>query len=178
MLKGNTRIVLGVALTLCLIGCALMSDWQAIKNDGNTCPLFINNRSAYQCGDTFHGQNETNNQDECARHQCWQEGCEAQSGSSHHCFWNPQSRISGECCTTCQDACLSEQTSLNFYQFNVGVFLVAVGSRIVYVFDFDLITDFASVESQVRVCFVTTIKDTVQRIIYMFQLFFRKPTSP
>ena len=159
VLKGNTRIVVGVGLTLCLVGCALLSDWQAIKDDENVCPSF--NSSAYQCGDFILGEKETNNQTEHALHPCWQKGYEAQSSSDHLCFWNPQSRVTGECCTTCREACLSHQTSLNFYQFNVGVILVAVGSRIVYVFHLALVSDFVSVESQVRMCSVTTIKDHI-----------------
>ena len=46
--------------------------------------------------------------------------CEAQSTSEHQCFWNPESRVTGDHCTTCAPVCLSTQTSLNFAQFTIG----------------------------------------------------------
>ena len=136
---------MGVALTLCVIGCALISDWQAIKHDGKPCTSF--NGSSDQYVDIF-GEEEANQSSLC---QLLQKECEAQSTSSHQCFWNSQSRVTGEYCDTCLRTCLSEQTSLNFYQFNVGVILGVVGSRIAYIFNLALISDFVSVEKQVRI---------------------------
>ena len=127
-LKGNNRIVVALALTISLIGCVLFSDWQAIGGD-IICPLSTNL--------TGLGENTM------------VELCEAQSSSGHQCFWNPQSRITGDDCDTCLATCLSHQASLNFYQFNVGVFLLMTGSVLEYIFNLALISDITPAENQV-----------------------------
>ena len=52
--------------------------------------------------------------------------CDSQSTSSHQCFWNPKSRVTGEHCTTCRPVCLSTQKSINFIQFSAGVFILTI----------------------------------------------------
>ena len=66
-------------------------------------------------------------------HNWWVESCEALSSSSHHCFWNPKSRITGEFCNTCHTACYSERKSFNIYQFSFGVLLVRLASALGFV---------------------------------------------
>ena len=83
-------------------------------------------------------------------HQLLAERCEALSSSSHHCFWNPNSRITGEHCNTCHFACLSEQKSLNFYQFSIGAALVALCAPLGFVFVAVVTSGITSVEHQVH----------------------------
>ena len=50
--------------------------------------------------------------------------CEAFSGSPYHCFWNPNSRITGKYCARCPQLCRSVDHTLNFIQLIVGVSLI------------------------------------------------------
>ena len=51
--------------------------------------------------------------------------CESFSGPPYNCFWNPNSRITGQYCPRCESHCRSTDHSLNFIQFIVGVCLIA-----------------------------------------------------
>lgn len=51
--------------------------------------------------------------------------CEAFSGSPYHCFWNPQSRVTGRECPRCTELCRGQDRSLNIVQFLVGISLVS-----------------------------------------------------
>ena len=53
--------------------------------------------------------------------------CESFSGPPYNCFWNPNSRITGEYCPRCEPLCRSSDHSLNFIQFAVGVSLITPG---------------------------------------------------
>ena len=53
--------------------------------------------------------------------------CEAFSGSPYHCFWNPNSRITGEHCVRCKPVCRSEDHTINFAQLIVGIVLFSPG---------------------------------------------------
>ena len=77
------------------------------------------------------------------------ERCEALSSSSHQCFWNPNSRITGEYCNTCHASCHSEQKSSNFYQFSAGVLLVSLASALGFVFISAIASGYTPVECQV-----------------------------
>ena len=77
------------------------------------------------------------------------ERCEAQSSSSHQCFWNPNSRITGEHCNTCHASCHSQQKSSNFYQFSAGVLLLALASSLGFMFISAITSGYTPVESQV-----------------------------
>lgn len=146
-LKGNNRILLGLALTFCLIGCGLIGDWQAIN--GDTCSVNTTslNTSLLECNGDINGTAIYNLTSDLKLSE--RDCCEAQSTPIHPCFWNPHSRVSGEYCNTCRKECLSLTTALNFHQFNVGVFLVAVGSILGYVITIAVASDIASVENQV-----------------------------
>ena len=52
--------------------------------------------------------------------------CESFSGPPYNCFWNPNSRITGEYCPRCEPLCRSSDHSLNFIQFAVGVSLITL----------------------------------------------------
>lgn len=78
------------------------------------------------------------------------ETCVSQNISGgHQCFWNPQSRITGESCNTCHESCQSEQKAMNFYQFGIGVLLISLSSPLGFVYISAITSDITSVESQV-----------------------------
>ena len=82
-------------------------------------------------------------------HSQWVESCEALSSSSHQCFWNPKSRITGEFCNTCDTACYSEQKSFNFYQFSAGVMLICLSGALAFVFISSITSAYTPVDHQV-----------------------------
>ena len=116
-----------------------MGDWQAIGQD--PCTTGID----YDAISSEH-MNATSNS---SLYQQWLESCEALSNSSHQCFWNPKSRITGEFCNTCLRTCLSEQKSTNFYQFSLGVLLVSLTAPLCFVYIPAITSAITSVESQV-----------------------------
>ena len=166
MLKMNNRVLLGISLVICLLGCVLLADWQAIGHS-NTCSMGPANISILSSNNTHSGKmhinsnsgsfavellpyaaNSTSNS---SLYQQLLESCEALSNSSHQCFWNPESRVTGEFCNTCLLTCLSQQASLNFYQFSVGTLLILVGPLLVYVFISAIASDITPKESQVYI---------------------------
>ena len=154
--KIDNRKVLGVALTSALVGSILMGDWQAIGRDpcsldGN---LQLNTSTNSTSGsDLIHGGsgsgllaeelNSTSNSS------LYVENCEALSSSSHQCFWNPESRVTGEFCNTCLLTCLSKQTTINFYQYTVGVLLISFASPLGLVLTSAITAGATPVHSQV-----------------------------
>ena len=56
--------------------------------------------------------------------------CEALSGPPWHCFWNPNSRLTGEYCPRCNPLCRSVDNSLTFGQFLVGFMFLVLGFQI------------------------------------------------
>ena len=132
------------SLVVSVIGCALIGDWQAIT-ESDPCSSYspMTNETSQPLSTTCLSSNITGFQLSVA-------DCEAQSTSSHQCFWNPQSRVTGDYCSTCLPACLSQQTSLNFYQFSAGVFLTALGSLLGYIFVNALNSDVTPVKHQVK----------------------------
>lgn len=125
----DNRKVLGAAFVLAFVGAGLMGNWQAI---GHEDPCSNWNVSVTLSSNT-------------SLHQEW---CETLRNSSHQCFWNQQSPITGEFCNTCRGDCLSKQT-INFYQFSVGILLIASVSRLVFVLVSAIASDIAPVTSQV-----------------------------
>ena len=60
--------------------------------------------------------------------------CEAFSSPPYNCFWNPNSRITGEHCHRCEPLCRSRQHTIAFPQLIIGVMLLTLAfamSRIV-----------------------------------------------
>ena len=144
LMKGSSRIIIVLALSMCLVGCVLISDWQAIG--GSTC-LNHANESYYYNELSCTNSNTTDNS---TVYQILEEMRKAQNPSGHHCFWNPHSRITGDYCNTCVKECLSYETSLNFYQFNVGVLLVISGSILEFVFNLVLVSEIFPAQKQVK----------------------------
>ena len=146
-LKVNNRVLLGASLIISLMGCGLLADWQTIRYS-DACSSMPANLTDLDSGN-INSSYDTNLTPNSSRYQQLLESCEALSSSSHQCFWNPESRVTGEFCNTCLPTCLSQQASLNFYQFSVGALLVSVGSLLGYINIPAVASDVSSVESQV-----------------------------
>ena len=154
VLRADNRVVLGAGLLFTLVGSTLMGDWQAVRHNpcsSNSSEIVgidmdsVNNSSVLLLPPTGE-QNSTSNS---SLFQQLVENCEAQSSSSHQCYWNPKSSITGEVCITCHASCLSKQTTINFYQFTVGTLLIALATPLMYIFISVIASDVASAESQV-----------------------------
>ena len=134
-LKLDNRVLFGAAVLGTLTGVVLMGDWQAIGGD----PCSSSDNMSPENGS---GSGLCKNTSQLL--------CEAQSTSSQSCFWNPQSRITGEYCNTCHELCQSKQRAINFYQFSVGVLLVSLTSPLGFVYAAAITSDITSIESQVN----------------------------
>ena len=116
-----------------------------------TVLLYSDNSSRYleSCLDTsFNFNNDTVGSNENSNASSV---CESFSGPPYNCFWNPNSRITGEYCPRCEPLCRSSDHSLNFIQFAVGVSSITLGfimSRIAFTL---LTSDAMGAASQVSV---------------------------
>ena len=155
----DNRVMLGVSLLCALTGSVLMTDWQAIShdpcssatlNDSITDSIFNDSYNELYSGDLLPNTTlagvVTNTS---SVHLELLESCIAQSTSSDHCFWNPQSRVTGDFCNSCAPSCLSEEKSLNIVQFSIGALLVASSASLGFVFISAVTSEITSIESQV-----------------------------
>ena len=150
MLKMDNRHILGLCLVCVVVGSLLFGDWQAIGHDPCTSMKYndnYHNSSIIGSGETKFSTNNSHLVD----------SCEALSGSGDQCFWNPQSRVTGEFCNTCATSCLSQQKSLDIYQFSAGVALLAMSVTLGFVFASAIASDVAGVGSQVSIVSVVQI---------------------
>ena len=147
VLKMNNRIMLGVALIMCLVGSILVGDWQTIGYAGREPCSSATNTTGSLANNTEPGSPLDSNSSDYQ--QLLVESCEAQSSSGHQCFWNPESRITGEFCNTCRATCLSREASINFYQFSAGMFLIALASPLKNVVISAITSDVTAIDSQV-----------------------------
>ena len=154
----DNRKLLGMCFVSALIGSALVGDWQSIGHDPCSSEFlspetseelqndfgssWLNNSSAIIPIDE-----QSNGTSDAIRYLV--EKCESLNSSTDQCFWNPQSRITGEFCNTCLDTCLSIQKSLGIYQFSVGMFLLAISTAFAFVLISAISSDITSVHSQV-----------------------------
>ena len=150
-----------------------MGDWQTIGRD--PCSLDGNlqlntSTNSTNSSDLIHGVSVdsvlssgsglmTEELNSTSNSSLYVKNCEALSSSSHQCFWNPKSRITGEFCNTCLPTCLSEQASLNFYQFSTGVLLLALSKGLGFVFLSVVTSNCASINSQVYTFFFVFFAD-------------------
>jgi hypothetical protein len=159
--KINNRILLGVCLLQVLCGSVLVGDWQSIgyKNqchcdnmslvdgDWNGSLTELSDPPCYltYCGDNSSLIDSGNGVLNCSESQ----SCESRSGAGHHCYWNPQSPITGEFCNNCVPECLSKKATINFYQFSAGILLLSVAGPLGFVIVSAVASEITSVESQV-----------------------------
>ena len=151
--------MLGVSLLCALTGSAFIADWQAVGHD--PCPsatpnsstnhsIFNDSYNESYIGDLFsNGTLASEFSNTSSLYLELLEGCIAQSTSSDRCFWNPQSRVTGDFCNSCVSSCLSEQKSLNFFQFIIGALLTASSASLGFVFISAVTSEITSIESQV-----------------------------
>ena len=161
VLKMNNRILLGVALITCLVGSILVGDWQALSYTGrepcssaganatNTTGTLANNTEPEDTVWPLSASGSPPDSNSSDYQQLLVESCEAQSSSSHQCFWNPESRVTGEFCNTCHRECLSREASINFYQFSAGMFLIALASPLMNIVISAITSDVTAIDSQV-----------------------------
>ena len=121
-----------------------MGDWQSIGHD----PCFSSSLNTTEVSQSFNSSESY--EDEHSRNTSLVEECEAKSSSAHKCFWNPQSRVTGEFCNTCIPRCLSQQKTLDVYQFSIGVLLLSIATPLGFVFISAISSDVTSKESQVQ----------------------------
>ena len=164
--KVDNRKILGVALLFGLVGSVLVGDWQAIAGDpcspasdipplntstnttnsSETIGFNMNMDQVLNSGLTIDELNSTSN---LSLYRQLVEDCEALSSSSHQCFWNPESHITGEFCNTCLPTCLSKQTTIDFSRYTIGILLISFAIPLGYMLTFAVASDIASVDSQV-----------------------------
>ena len=155
--KTNNRLILLCSFILAFLGSLLLGDWQAIGQkdpcSSHIAPTFLNASGDVSSDLVSSGLGSANemslNVSDTVLHHYWRESCEALSSTSHQCFWNPSSSITGDYCNTCSKVCLSARNSLNFYQFNAGVLLVSLATPLLFVFISAVASDYTAVESQV-----------------------------
>ena len=82
--------------------------------------------------------------------------CEALSGPPYHCFWNPNSLLTGEYCPRCNPLCRSVDYSLTFGQFLVGliflVFSYQIGHTTLTLVVSDALGSTSQVKFKIRLC--------------------------
>ena len=169
--------MLGVSLLCALTGSAFIADWQAVGHD--PCPsatpnssinhsIFNDAHNESYIGDLFSNgtlASEFSNTSSSLYLELL-EGCIAQSTSSDRCFWNPQSRVTGDFCNSCVSSCLSEQRSLNFFQFIIGALLVASSASLGFVFISAVTSEITSIESQVYFFHILFVSPTIAMYNY------------
>ena len=142
----DNRQLLGLCLVCTLGGSILFGDWQSIGHDPcnhlNITTEQFNydylNSSIEGSGDITPNISHLMN-----------DYCKDFSRSGHECFWNPQSRVTGEFCNTCATSCLSQQRSLDISQFSIGVLFLAVSAPLGFVFVSAISSEITSLKSQV-----------------------------
>ena len=153
---GN-RNILALSIALVLVGSLLFGDWQSIGHD--PCTAFSSNVTESSCetsslsgAGSGTGDKAYTGGDSVTNTTVLQElvgGCEALSGPNHACFWNRQSRITGEYCYECVKTCLSTEKSRNIYQLSLGMILLSIGSPLGYIFISAIGSDITPLNSQV-----------------------------
>ena len=107
--------MVGLSLIISLVGCALISDWQAMLHRDPCSSTSEETVSIYSGGWIVASGNSKDIVDNKTDFQLNVENCESRSTSLHRCFWSPKSRVTGDYCSTCLQTRLSENLSLNFY---------------------------------------------------------------
>ena len=153
---GN-RSILGLSLVLVLAGSFLFGDWQSI-GPSDPCTYFSPNVTERDCETVFSTSGSGSGVEYSVGPSAPNrtaveelvEGCQALSGPGDACFWNRQSRITGDYCTECAGTCLSTEKSQNIYQLSLAVILLSVGSPLGFIFVPAIASDITPPNSQVK----------------------------
>ena len=127
--------------TACVVGAALIADWQAIGFDPctqfslfhhpdlmNESKICLNN---YDASNLKTHINTSNNYFPCANVTLLREVCESLGDTKYHCYWNQHSRVTGEECHACPSICRGEYKSLNLAQFGIGSVSILFGIPVI-----------------------------------------------
>ena len=161
----DNRKVLFLGLVFSAVGSLLFGDWQAILGDPclaqsqNTTLYYITDEAMPPTVEEGSGEIILSTLDSCTVESFTNsslvleliESCRALSNSENTCFWSRQSRVTGKYCYSCLGVCLSIQSSHNIYQFSVGVIFISIAASLLFVFSSAIVSDIASVKSQVSV---------------------------
>ena len=167
IVKVNNRILLIVSLIVGLVGTMLATDWQAIGQDychlqfthAQTPIGSFSNIPSYSFVNGTNGSapdlaeaSDFNFQEidpPMTNFSDLADICIAGSSESHECYWNPQSRITGQFCSLCRTICRSESMSVNFVQFSLGMSLITVASLLIWMAVLAAATDCTAKDAQV-----------------------------
>ena len=146
----NRYIFLG-GLILGMFACVLMADWQALG--GDPCDEFSGHCINHISSNTSRCYTRNNIDNTSMLSPC--EVCKMHSGHPNQCFFNPESRVTKECCADCRPFCRSELHSLNFPQFLIGVCLFSFSFPLVRITMTIMFSDALGSASQV--CYISSI---------------------
>ena len=126
---------------LAFVGVALIGDWQEI-NQKEPCSVIELMNADQMTGSGNHFLSTRANSSSLF--------CDARNGSNRECYWNPQSQITGEFCSSCLPVCLSRQSPIDFYQFTCGMLILALTYPMAYVLNSAIASGVSPLNSQVR----------------------------
>ncbi len=128
----DNRLILLLFFMCSTIGVLILVDWQSLGGDPCVAFNLTSEESIYG-----------NASD--ASYYCELFGVE----SGYECFWNPESRITGDYCERCRQVCLSKSHTLNLVQFIAGMLLLAMSMGPGRVLVATIASDIADGNSQV-----------------------------
>ena len=114
----DNRVVLIVTIFLGIIGTTLSSDWQAIGQDPCYEKFLANFSTVGEPQNTMVCRDLST--DRLA------DLCEAGSSNEHNCIWSCVSKVTGNSCQYCPPLCRSDEKSISFVQFSIGMVLIVI----------------------------------------------------
>ena len=155
----DNRKILCLGILFAVAGCLLCGDWQAAVDTDPCLTAFNTTENPTPQVDNVGAENETNrlclgevnSTNSSLFLQELAESCERLSQPDNTCFWNRLSRVTDSYCYTCLGVCLSLQRSHNIYQLSMGVALLCFSASLLFVFSSAIVSDIASLKSQVRI---------------------------
>ena len=164
------RAILLFCILATLLGCLISSDWQAFGHDPchytlsstsfNDTLIQLENDTAYT---KFNKTLDTQDLSSVTIDEHFivppsinasllhANHCIAMSTEEHTCYWNPVSRVTGKLCIECHPACNSEQKSINFVQFSIGLSLILFISQLFLTSVFSVASDYTPKRYQVSI---------------------------
>lgn len=164
----SNRAILLFCILATLTGSLLSSDWQALGHD----PCHdIFSRTAQENRTVYIQQRNTTDSYETTSEYflvdydnasiattlpllvnsslSFAEHCKGMSMMDHACYWNPLSRVTNKLCIGCHPACRSEQKSINFIQFCVGISIILFVSQLFLTSVYSVASDYTPKAFQV-----------------------------
>ena len=164
-IKVSNRAILLFCILATLTGSLLSSDWQAIGHD--PCHDTFS-RTALENSTVYAQQTNTTDSETANEHLLIYydndstpippninsslsiaEHCTGISITDHACYWNPLSRVTNKLCIRCHQTCRSEQKSINFIQFCIGICIILFVSQLFLTSVYSVASDYTLVAFQV-----------------------------